>query len=393
MDIAETYTVKPDESALIKLFQMLLEEKIVDSVLGFEIKKKRAEVTPIAIEDPKKLTLLPLSQYLAYNYSRINSSSKFVHSNMAREVDKQGKVTWYRDKKIALIARPCDTRAFIELSKFNQINLKNLFIICTNCTGSIPSAEVEKELQKLKIEPESVEAEELGLNNMKILAAGKVTEIKLSNALDRWDNCNRCNKREGSICDLNIDFYLDGTNKVATLTIASEKGKEILEKASKKIKLEKTSDANVKKRKELLGKLMADATKYREDKILEFQGLSNEEKFKKIAKEFIEPCRVCGQCINACPVCYCPTCDVQRRRKEKEEGFDASLLLLTKMAHMGDFCIGCGKCTIVCPAKIPSAFFYDVLTDYVKQTFGYEPGKSAEDLYPRTMKAIKKARK
>ena len=125
MEIGETYTVKPDEKALITLFQMLLQEKIVDTVLGFDSKKKRAELTPVAIEDPKQITLLPLSQYLAYNYVRVNSSSKFVHTKIVRTIDK-GKTTYHRDKKIALIARPCDTRAFVELSKFNQINIDNL---------------------------------------------------------------------------------------------------------------------------------------------------------------------------------------------------------------------------------------------------------------------------
>ena len=175
--------------------------------------------------------------------------------------------------------------------------------------------------------------------------------------------------------------------------VVSEKGKEILEKVSSKVKLEKTGDAEVKKRKELMTKIVAKATETREKIISQYQNLSDAEKFERIKKEFIEPCRVCGQCINACPVCYCPTCDVNRRRKEKEPGFDATLYLLTKMAHMGDLCVGCGKCTIVCPANIQSAFFYDVLTDYVQKAFGYEPGKSVEDIYPRTMKAIKKARK
>ncbi|MHA1378200.1 MAG: Coenzyme F420 hydrogenase/dehydrogenase, beta subunit C-terminal domain [Candidatus Helarchaeota archaeon] len=391
MEIGETYTVKPDESALINLFKMLLENKIVDTVLGFDVKKKRAELTPIAIEDPKKLTLLPISQYLIYNYTRVNSSSKFVHTKILRTME-NGKPIYHRSKKVALIARPCDTRAFIELSKFNQINLESLFIICTNCTGSISSKDVESQLKKMNIDAEKVEAEELGLDVLKILVDGKVQEIKLAKDIDRYANCNRCTKREGSICDLQLDFYLDGTNKVTTLTIVSEKGKDIMEKASSKLKLEKTAEANVKKRKDLMSKIVANAKETREKLISEYQNLSDEEKFQKVKKEFLEACRVCGQCINACPVCYCPTCDVLRRRKEKEIGFDASLYLLTKMAHMGDICVGCGKCTVVCPAKIQSAFFYDVLTDYVQKVFGYEPGKSAEDIYPRTMKAIKKAR-
>lgn len=343
----------------------LLETKEVDAILGYEIRKKRNELFPKLVTDPKDLIdPLPLSRYFSYNYTRINSASKYYHKSMRSKL-----------KKTGLIARPCDIRAFIELSKYLQVNLDDMFIIGIECPGPVSPQQVEKDLKKKNLDAEKITGEKLVDDGIELSVNGKKETLKLP----RFANCQRCSNRIPRIADLSMDLI----NDKVRLTIKSERGKNFLEKIGMKGSADNMKD----KRKAHFEKLEAKAREFAEKVLSEFENLSEEERFKKFLAD-IETCRLCGACINACPVCYCPTCDVQTKRKTKELT-DPVLYWLLKMVHMSDACISCGKCGNVCPVNIPNSFYFDVVSRSLLKEFEYESGKAIEDIPPRTMKAIK----
>ncbi|NHI90983.1 MAG: hypothetical protein EAX96_00685 [Candidatus Lokiarchaeota archaeon] len=355
------------ESGIINIAEVnnILKALIKDgyTIIGFEIKKSRFDLTPIAVDDPLKLLdPIPLSQYFAYDFARADSSPKFLNSKL-------------RGKKVALFARPCDTRALIELSKLKQVILDDLFIITLECPGRASSKDVVNQIKKENLDPENASGETLA-DKFTIQIDGKEKILKVK----RLDNCGRCVKRAPSISDLSIDLVGD---KIRVI-VNSEKGKKIMDGI--KSETDNLKDA----RKKYFDGLVQEAEKQREKEINDYLKLSDNERFEKAMKT-IEKCRLCGQCINACPVCYCQAhgrCEIQAKRKAKELD-DPVLYWLTKMTHMSDICIGCGRCTPVCPVNIPNAFFYDVMNKYVEEEFQYVSGKSKDDLMPRSMKAIK----
>ncbi|MHA1144956.1 MAG: Coenzyme F420 hydrogenase/dehydrogenase, beta subunit C-terminal domain [Candidatus Helarchaeota archaeon] len=365
MDIGESFIT--DAKDVRTILVKLLEEKEVDAILGYEIRKTRMEILPKLITESKDLIdPLPLSQYFAYNYSRMNSASKFYQKSMRAKFPKAG-----------LIARPCDIRAFIELSKYHQVNVDDLFIIGIECPGSTSPQNATKQLKAKELDPEKITEEKLIDDGLEITIDGKKEVLKLP----RFDNCQRCSNRLPRIADLTLDL-VDGK---ARITIKSERGKNFIEK----IGLKGSSDDLKEKRKAHFEQLETNAREFAEKVFSEYENMTDAERFNKFFSD-IKKCRLCGACINACPLCYCPVCDVQAKRKAKELD-DPVLYWMLKMVHMSDACISCGKCGNVCPVKIPNDFYYDIVSRRILEAFKYETGKAVEDLPPRTMKAIKAA--
>ncbi len=369
--LSESY--KFDSGDTIRdLFKWMLKEKIVDAIIGFEVKKTRYQLGPVAIEDPNKVTEIPLSAYMVYNFARTNSAAKFLHEKM----------NGAKDKKVALIARPCDIRGLEEISKRWQVNLENLFLIGTECYGTLSFQDAPKKYESQEIDPEKVVKEALSEDTVTVwIDGGKSKSIKLDSKFNRFDSCNRCPDKISDKADLTL-ADLEGT---FILTPQTNKGKEVLKKAidSKAISVQKADEALIKKKEELLHKLIETGNTQRESAISEFLKSSPEKRFKLIVESY-EKCRRCGVCINSCVVCFCKDCIVQQKRKE----IDPALYCLTRLGHMGDSCIQCGKCGQNCPAKIPLPFIHLIFLQKVQDAFGFIPGKK-DDAPPRSGEVIK----
>lgn len=77
-------------------------------------------------------------------------------------------------------------------------------------------------------------------------------------------------------------------------------------------------------------------------------------------------------CVKSCPVCICPVCALTELKKE--EKIDPITFLMTRVAHIGDICINCGKCNLMCPMKIPLSLIFFNLSMNLEKDFGYCAG-------------------
>jgi formate dehydrogenase subunit beta len=96
-------------------------------------------------------------------------------------------------------------------------------------------------------------------------------------------------------------------------------------------------------------------------------------------------CTMCGICINACPVCFCTDCILQKQRKEKN--IDMLTYQMTRVAHVGDSCVNCGKCDMNCPTNLPLSLYFYSMNEKVKKEFRYYTGMDEEPI-PRSWTAL-----
>jgi formate dehydrogenase subunit beta len=367
----EEHLIKYDDIKTILI--TLLKEKIVSNVISGEVKKDHFSVSPKLVSKPEELEDLPLSQLIAYNYARTDSASKFLHKSANGALD----------EKIALIARPCDTRAIIELTKLHQINPDNLFIIGIEDMGIIPSSVVSKIFSKRKeFDQSKIIRDKLTSENLTLILNDESLEVlEFNEDFKIADNCLRCIRKVPVLADLSIsDIGISAKSDDLILRVYSEKGKSTLKKAG--IKTRPIPGDLKKHNAERVENIIKKAKEKRKKDLEEWKQLNQEEKLERLQK-----CTMCGLCIRGCPVCYCVDCILTQKRKDKT--INNVTYQLTRVAHVADRCVECGNCANNCPQNLPLSEYFQSLIDTFKEKFNYKAGESIEDIPFRSGKAIK----
>lgn len=112
-------------------------------------------------------------------------------------------------------------------------------------------------------------------------------------------------------------------------------------------------------------------------KIEELDSMSAEEKNAYWEKEF-DKCIKCYACRQACPLCYCSRCIVEKNLPQWidtniEETGNAQWNLI-RGYHLSGRCIGCGECERACPVNIPLMLINEKMAKDVYNLFGYKSG-------------------
>lgn len=112
-------------------------------------------------------------------------------------------------------------------------------------------------------------------------------------------------------------------------------------------------------------------------KIEELDSMSPEEKNAFWKKEF-DKCIKCYACRQACPLCYCSRCIVEKNMPQwidtnLEETGNAQWNLI-RAYHLSGRCIGCGECERACPVNIPLMLINEKMARDTYNLFGYKSG-------------------
>ena len=371
MDVIAEYLINIKDFP--QLLASMLNEKVVDKIIGAKLRvdKKsgaidRFTVQPIVFEKADDTVDFPLSPLIAFGYARTDSASKYLHKSVAGA----------KTEKVGLIARPCDTRALIELAKLKQANLDNLFIIGIEDRGMLPKA--GREMRKNKdIDPTKIVKEKVGDKGLIVkMVDGSTKELDLTVA----ENCLRCYRKIPVVADLTVsDLGLDINSDDIILKVYSDKGNELLEKSgiNKKSLPDNIKKVHTDKYSEIIEKAKEKRTKDLE----EWANKPQEEKIAELLK-----CTMCNTCIRGCPVCYCVDCILMKKRKDKT--IDKATYNLTRIAHDADRCVECGNCDNNCPQNLPLSLYFQSLNDSFKEIFKHEAGMSIDDVPFRSGKAI-----
>jgi formate dehydrogenase subunit beta len=361
--------------AIQTILKTALENKYVDKVLSFQEKKSRYELSPVIIEQPDQIDSLPLSQFSAYYVSGASNIPKYLQQNLKGA------------GKIAIVAKPCDVRALVELTKRRQINLDDLVILGEECYGKISPKKVKKTLDEEQVDSSKVAYETVSGSKYSVIVEGENRSYNLGETLDLEESCKRCVEREPTISDISF-LVIEGNGKARTLIrINSEKGVKLLESASEKLNLEEASEEVLNRLNSDMEELRDKAEKYKAEQFKILDKGSEQEGFSEF-KKLVENCRKCGMCIKACPICVCVDCSVMKKRKE----IDPVFYFLLRMGHMGECCVNCGNCDSVCNFLEPGpSLIFHRLSERSKTALNYEPGKNVNEPPPRAKKTIKKS--
>ncbi|MEX2722422.1 MAG: Coenzyme F420 hydrogenase/dehydrogenase, beta subunit C-terminal domain [Candidatus Freyarchaeota archaeon] len=358
------------------LLKSALENKYVDKVLYFQEKKDRYNLVPVTIEQPDEIDALPLSQFSAYHVSGANNIPKFL----AQSQKGTG--------KIALVAKPCDIRAIVELVKRKQISRDNLLILGEECYGKISPKKVKKTLEEEQVDASKVSEEKIEVKKFNISIGGKQRSYNLGEKLVLEESCKRCTEREPTLSDISFQVIEKNGGKATLLHINSQKGLKLLESASAKLNLEVADSETLNRRTRDIDLLSSEAAEYKSRQFEKF-GENSEKEGYSYFKKLVENCKKCGLCIRACPLCLCVDCSVIKVRKE----IDPIFYTLLRMGHMADSCVNCGNCDAVCNSLDPGpSLIFHRVSELSRKALNYEPGKNINELPPRIgKKPLKKS--
>lgn len=282
-------------------------------------------------------------------------------------------------KKVAAVLKACEIRAIVELAKFLQIKLENLYLICIDCPGTFEVSDYARMSQEGK------GGEQLTKDLLKAMEKGEVSPPP------GYAFRTACQMCEYPVPQADIVLKLFGYKT------DQEVGVEIGEKLEKEIEdmgILSFSANEPASRIEVVGKVIAERMKKRDAVFQEFKGVV------KDLRTFLDrfsTCIRCHNCMVACPICYCKECvfrtavfehdgDQFLRWADRKGGIrmptDTLIFHLIRMSHMATSCIGCGLCDSACPSRLPVAALFRSVGEKVQKMFQYVPGRNVEETPP-----------
>ncbi|MGD9159923.1 MAG: 4Fe-4S dicluster domain-containing protein [Desulfobacteraceae bacterium] len=348
--------------SLQNFFRSILEPDEISAILVPKLLPMKNMVMQVLISDPEQLEGVdPLSPAFPMNAAKIVS-------RLTRKPT---------GSKIAVVLRPCEIRAFIELVKLKQGRTDEIIIIGIDCLGAY------KNTDYFRFAGEDAKgATQRFYNSVLSGKSASFENIELATA------CQACEYPVPDNADILIGLYGMDIKYHILIQPKTSAGETILDN----LKLSETDEPSG--RQEAIDALIAERTKSRDNMFAE-----TKEKTDSLEKltSYLANCVNCYNCRVACPVCYCRECvfvtDVfnhepsqylrwAARKGQIKMPTDTVFYHLTRLAHMSTACIGCGQCSNACPNDIPVMELFRTIAWQTQKAFEYVPGKNPDEKPP-----------
>jgi formate dehydrogenase subunit beta len=363
---------------------------VVTSLLKFALESKRADaVLAIKARDGNRYDGTPV---LIYQPDKVIETAGALHCtspNIARYLKEY--LNGAKDEKIAVVVKPCDAKAIIELAKRTQIKLDNLILIGLNCTGTLSSVKAKKMMKEVfGIDPADVVAEDIDDDKLVItLADGTQKERALmqleEQGYGRRENCRRCETNIPTMADIACGKWGTSDKGTSFIEVCTEKGADLVEAAiaSGYISVRQPSLEAVELRRERDNAAIQSAKQWQERDFSSLKQMSSDERFEYWFGQF-ERCIKCYGCRDACPICYCKDCNLEADRGLVPPGEVPPDIMfpMVRITHVMDSCVNCGQCQDVCIMEIPLSRLIFLLNRELYDIFKYEPGVDIGQLPP-----------
>ncbi len=283
----------------------LLESKQVDCVIGYETGPK-GRARPIFVYDPAD------ADRLIFDATCVHNLVNYLHDK--KKPRKRGEPP----PRVAIVAKPCDSRAVNVLLAEQQIARERVYIIGVACEGM-----------------ES--------------AQGK-----------QPDRCARCQDRIPVIYDV-----LLGEPPVSQSTNYQSTNYQSTNYQSTNLPSTNYQSTNLPDNYADLARIEA---------------LSHSERLAFWLREF-DRCIRCYACRQVCPGCYCTTCMFERDDGLwVDAGIEVPqkhVFHLGRALHLAGRCVECNECERVCPMGLPLSLLNRLLAREVEALYGHRAGREA----------------
>ncbi len=322
----------------------------------------KAMVMPVLVTDPEQLEGIdPLAPAFALNAAKMVSRLTRQPMNV----------------KIAVMLRPCEIRAFIELIKLKQASRQDVIIIGTDCLGAFSNKDY---LSYIKASAEHATA-----TFCQSILTKKTAPME---GIDLAPACKACEHPLPDGADVAIGLL--GIDTDSRLMILSQSA--IGDKAIQRLDLE--AAPLPEQRSAAVQALVAERLAARDQ--MTACASQATDSLEKLGI-YLANCVNCYNCRVACPVCYCRECvfvtDVfdheplqylgwAKRKGAIKMPTDTVFYHLTRMVHMSTACVGCGQCSNACPNDVPVMELFRAVALRTQAAFGYEAGKDVNDKPP-----------
>jgi formate dehydrogenase subunit beta len=363
--------------AVTSLLKFALESGRVDSVLAVKARDgNRYDGIPVQATDPKELIETAGALHCASP-----NIVRFLKEYLGGAFD----------QKIALVVKPCDAKAIIELAKRNQVNLDTLLLIGVNCTGTLPPAKAKKMFrEEFGVDPGDVVAEDIEDNRLTIRLKDGTEKTKDLAELERKgygrrENCRRCETNIPVMADVACGKWGTQDKNTTFIEVCSERGAEFIEVAVEagaiKVEQPRTDDIEARRRKDEAARQLAQ--QWQNEDFGSLEGMSAEERFNYWLGQFSR-CIKCYGCRDACPICYCKDCMLEADRGFVPPGEVPPDVIfpMVRISHVMDSCVNCGQCQDACTMELPLSRLIFMLSKKLAGIFKYEPGTDVGALPP-----------
>jgi formate dehydrogenase subunit beta len=352
------------EEAMISFLKSLLEKGVVEDIILPKALPSKDGFVQTLIHDPKMLDgACVLSPTMPVQSARMVSN--LTVKNLG--------------KKVGAVLKACEIRAIIELAKFLQVKLDNLYLLGVDCPGTFEVADYAKMAKE-------------GEGNEKLMKE-LLTGMEKGDASPPSGYTFRtaCQMCEYPVPKADIIFRLFGypTDREVGIEIGERLEKEIEEKG-----VLTYSENEPASRSEVVSRVVAERTKKRDALFEEFKGVVKD--LQSFMDQF-STCVRCHNCMVACPICYCKECvfrtaifehdgDQFLRWADRKGGIrmptDTLIFHIIRLSHMVTSCIGCGLCDSACPSRLPVATLFRSVGDRIQKMFQYVPGRDVKEVPP-----------